>query len=237
VELVAILRVLWAHRILVALGAVVAIAAGLMVARGETTSVGVASTRIVLDTPDSQLLLPVTKGADSLGWRAALLANLTASQSVREDIADEVGIRPDRLVVIEPLLTTPTVRTALAPRALEAAEHTTADYVLTVRFDPELPIISVEALAPDRRAATRLAEAATGALTAAAKAPPDTRGKQGLVVNELGTPRTRAIVSGPGRAMPVAVTVVLFGFWCACVALGAGMARAWRAADRPVQPA
>ncbi|HEY1276625.1 MAG TPA: hypothetical protein VGF25_17070 [Thermoleophilaceae bacterium] len=231
-EVVAFLRNLVAHRVLLVLGALLAIGAGLALARGQTTHTGVASARMVLDTPDSQLLLPTPQGADSLGWRAALLASLMSSHPVRERIAHDVGLRPDRLVVIEPRLITPTTPTALAPRAIEASTETTARHVLTVRYDPELPIVTLEAHAPDRGGAARLAGAAIRELRAEATPPSDTPGMQKVVVEAFGKPRVAEIAHRPSRMLPVAAAVVLFGLWCAGLTLALAAAGAWRRAAR-----
>jgi hypothetical protein len=231
VELLAILRVLWRRRVLVALGAVAAIAVGLMVAGGVVTRAGVAFTRVVLDTPDSQLIHPSPKGADTLEWRAALLANLLSSRPMKQEIARDLGIPADRLLVIEPLLSTPTVPTPLAAAALDAAK-TTGDYVVTVRYEPGLPIISIETRAPDPDRATRLVEATVRALTSASKPAPISRQMQELVVASLGRPQSREVVSGGGPGLAVAISVALFAFWCVGLVLSAGMARAWGAAGR-----
>jgi hypothetical protein len=231
VEFVAILRVLWRRRVVVAVGVVAAIGVGVLVARGQTTHAGAASTRVVLDTPDSQLVNRAPKGADSLEWRAAMLANLIAREPVRRQIARDLRIAAGQLSVIEPALTTPTVPTPLASHALAAAE-TTGDYVLTVQYEPGLPIISMETRAPDAVRATRLVEAATRALTTAAKTPRDPRELQGFVVDSFGRPQSWETVSAPDRWLALGVSVVVFALWCAGLALLAGMARAWRAAGR-----
>ena len=54
-ELFAALALLWRHRLLLLIGALVAIAIGWKAMQGETTRFGVATARVVLDTPTSQL--------------------------------------------------------------------------------------------------------------------------------------------------------------------------------------
>ena len=60
---------------------VTAAAIALMSAQGESRTFGVASVRLVLDTPKSQLLHADPKGADTLAWRAAVLSEMTATGS------------------------------------------------------------------------------------------------------------------------------------------------------------
>jgi hypothetical protein len=90
----------------------------------------------------------------------------------------------------------------------------------------------METRAPDRARATRLVDAATRALTTAAKMPNDPRELQGFVVDSFGRPHSAEIVSAPDRWLALGVSVVVFALWCAGLALFAGMARAWRAAGR-----
>jgi hypothetical protein len=236
VDLVAILRALWRGRIFVCIGLVVAIGVGLLAARGETRTVGIASTRMVVDTRPSNLVAPAPQGADSLTWRAALLANKLATGPFRERLATAVGIPLERLIVVQPPLKVPTVPTTLAPRALEAGENVTADYVLTVRFDEGLPIITTEAHAPSGAAAKRLVEASVDALLVAATPQRVWRMTQPYEVSRVATTRVREVVNGPGRVMPAAFALVTFIFWCAALVLLQGALRAWRGAGR-VQPA
>ena len=76
-EFVTILRELWRQRALVLAGAALAIALGLMTAykvslappklESRQYRVGVASARMLIDTPDSQVVDLEPKGADGLG--------------------------------------------------------------------------------------------------------------------------------------------------------------------------
>jgi hypothetical protein len=236
VDLVAILRALWRGRILVCVGLLVAIGVGLQTSKGETRTVGIASTRMVVDTRPSNLVAPAPKGADSLTWRAALLANKLATDPFREAIAKDVGIPVDRLIVVQPPLKVPTVPTTLAPRALDAGESATADFVLTVRFDEELPIVTTEAHAPSAADAKRLVEASVDALLVAATPQRQWRMTQPYEVQQVATTRVREVLNGPGRIKPAAFALVTFIFWCAALVLLQGALRAWRGAGR-VQPA
>ena len=49
---------------------------------------------MLIDTPDSQVVDLEPKGADGLGTRANLLANLMASSPVRTIIARNAGVNP-----------------------------------------------------------------------------------------------------------------------------------------------
>lgn len=244
-ELVAILRLLSRRPILVAIGAVAAIAVGVLAAGGPTEKSGTASARLVLDTAKSQLIHQAPLGGETLTWRTVLLADLAASMSVTDRIASELGIHRSELVVVQPELTVPALPTTLPTRAAKAAGVTSEEYVLTVSFDELLPIISLQAEAPNRGAAVRLVEAAAGALKETGTPAPITpvsqglsvNGIQGLAVENVGPVRSKAIIDKPQPLLGVAIALVLFGLWCAAVALLPRLLDAWRRIGLRRQPA
>ena len=160
-ELIALLHVLVRHRLLVALGAVAALAAGFLVTRAPSAHYGFATARVVLDTPDSQLVDAQPVGADTLPMRAALLADLMAGSSLKPKLARALGVPEQDLAVRAPHLSTPPVALPLAVRALEAAAPTTEPYVLGMQAVGPLPIIAIDARGPRKADAERLAAAAT----------------------------------------------------------------------------
>lgn len=236
-ELLPILRLLSRRPILVAFGAAAAIAVGVLAATGKTEESGTASVRLVLDTAKSQLIHQAPSGADTLTWRTVLLADLAGSMPVTDRIANEVGIQRSELVVVQPELSAPVMPATLPTRAATVAGVTSEKYVLTVSFDELLPIISLEAAAPNRRAAVRLVEAATGALEDTGTTAPATPGLQGLVVESMGPVRSKAIIHKPQPLLGVGLAIALFGIWAAGVALIPRLLSAWRHAGTRPQPA
>ena len=236
-ELVAILRLLLRRPILVVIGAVAAISVGLFLAGGETKETGTAKGRLVLDTAKSQLIHQAPSGADTLPWRTVLLADLAGSRPLTERIANEVGIRRNQLVVVHPELAAPVTAATLPTRAAKVASVTAEKYILTVSFDELLPIISLRAEAPNRRAAALLVEAAMGTLKDTGTPKRLTPQIQGLVVESVGPVRSKATLDKPKPLLGVAIAISLFGVWCAGVALIPRLLSAWRAAPRWPQPA
>ena len=99
-EAVTILRELWRRRILVAVVALVSILAGLSTAysislppKSKSFEVGVATGRILVDTPDSQVVDVQPKGSGTLGIRAGVLANLMTEGDVKAAIAKPGFVR------------------------------------------------------------------------------------------------------------------------------------------------
>ena len=236
-ELVAILRLLLRRPVLTAIGAVAAIAVGVWAGSGETTKTGTASARLVLDTAKSQLIHQAPTGADTLLWRTVMLADLTASRPVMDRIASEAGVAASKLVVVHPELSVPVIPATLPSRAAAVASVIREEYVLTVRFDEFLPIISLEAEAPDRRAAVRLVEAAGDALEDTGMPARVTPLIQGLSVESVGPVRSEAIIDKPQPLLGVAIAIVVFVVWSAGVALIPRVRSAWRYTFERPRPA
>jgi hypothetical protein len=233
-EVVAIVRVLWRARIAVLIGAVVAVALGVHEGRKAVPPTGIASTRMLLDTQQSQLLGAHPAGAETLPWRAQWLADLMGSESVKERIARSAGIEPKQLRVIEPRLGAPEVPTALPLRALEAAAVVTEPYVLIVEYNDQLPTMTLEARAPDPPAAKRLAEAAAGALEAD-DVPHGSATLQGYNAERVAPVRVRALAADSPVMMAAVMAIAFLVFWCGCIALTPAIGRFRRAALRAQQ--
>lgn len=210
-ELVAILRLLWGRRVLVTLGAVAALAAGLL-AGGGSPDAALASARMVLDTPVSQLAASAPRGADNLARRAAVLGNLLATEPARARIARQAGVPRDQLAVVNASARFPALPTTLALRATEAAGAERTPYTVSVAIDELLPVVSIDVLAPDRRAATRVAEATAGALRAAAAQEADH-----VVVSMSGATQAREVPGSVGRVKALGLALATFALWCGCV--------------------
>jgi hypothetical protein len=227
-ELVLALKVLWRRKLVLAVGLLLAIG---LIAKGSTqprTHSALAWTRVALDTQPSQLIDPDPIGADSLPWRADLLTGLLSTEESKTAIARKLGAPVDELVVLEPRLATPEVGTPLPVHAVKAAATVAAPYVLIVQADGTLPLVSIAAAAPDRAHAAKLAQAAAATLEAASSLHP-TRIVQGYVVEQVSPVRTKDIAGADGRVKAVGMALVLLAFWCACVALAAGLPRRRRA--------
>jgi hypothetical protein len=236
VELVAFLKVLWRFRIAVVVGAVVAIAAGLWVAKGATSRIGVASMRVILDTPQSLTVDVNPPGMDTLfDWRSHLLADLMSTSTSREQIAGEMGIPIDSLVVTAPYLSQPAASFPLPLAGLDAAAVAPEPYGLAIQSVDLPPIIEIDSRAPDRQRAAQLAGAAANALKAAAAVKAVPGKTQEFVVNSAGPPQAWEVVDGPGRLKPALAGAFVFGLWCAGIAFAAAFARVRR--GRPGAPA
>ena len=166
-EILPVLRLIWRRRILLVIATVAAIAVfvGLGGTKPASSSSAVAWTRVTLDTPKSQLVDVASSGSDTLTWRSALLTHVMAAEGPTRAIARRFGVRADEVNVVDSDVAVPLDLTWLALNAAKSTGEFVRPYVVTLFVkDSSLPVISLEAAAPNRRDAVRLANAAVAVL-------------------------------------------------------------------------
>jgi hypothetical protein len=227
--------------VLVALAGLIAVAAGVLVAFRPSVSppalesrkyeVGLARARILVDTPASQVVAVSPKGAETLGGRANLLANLMVDGELKAGIAKEAGIPARRLIGVGDPDT--------GPVAEPGADGRDA-YVLRAQapITPAggwLPIIDVEAQAPTAAAARTLAAAAVTGVSRHL----DTRaaaervaGAERLRVGGIGVGQARVVTRGPRRLVTLVVALLVFAAGCAGILAGDAVVRSLRGLPR-----
>src|SRR6188472_2053452 len=237
---VTILRDLWRRRFIVVAIYVVALLVGLFVVcpisfppklESRQYSVGVASVRVLVDTPSSQVIDVAPKGSDTVGVRANLLASLMVDGEVKAAIARRARLRPDQFQGIAESAVPTTDAPAPKPRA-----H---GYVLTTRVQTNdtgdaLPIIEIETQAPDANGAQRLANAAVLGLKDyldSQAAVDRIQEARRLRVSGLGGAQASTVVRGPSGVIGVAVMLFVFGLGCAILLGLSALGREWRASS------
>jgi hypothetical protein len=230
-ELLPVLRSIWRRRLLVATG--VLGAAVIMVGLGGTqplTSTSAAAwTEVALDTPQSALAEVAPPGAETLSWRASLIAHLMATDTSIQDLARQVGVPASQVMLVDPALDQPLVATAMAQAATKAADRSSAPYALTVSVQNPLPLISIEAAAPGRRSAVHLADAAVtllesesspdGPFTSEIATADGVLKRQPFVVEQVAPVRVKLLSSTSVPLKPIAASLVAFVLWCTAGAL------------------
>lgn len=235
-DTVTILRQLWRSKLLVACVAILAVLTGMIVLYRYTPplklesrkyEVGVASARILVDTPASLVVDIAPKGSDVIGGRATLLANLMLDGDIKTGIARKAGLPPDKLVSPNDADDIGGPGTRPNPRAFIIDTK-----VLTTQKGDSLPIIQVEAQAPDAAGAERLANAAVNGLRefldskAAGERVPFA---QRLRISQLSPAQGRLAVRGPRNAFGVLAAIFVFGLGCAAILMVAALIRGLRA--------
>jgi hypothetical protein len=231
---VTILRDLWHLRRVVAIIALAAALAGLAVGyrisfpaklESRRYRVGVATARLLVDTPTSQVIEVTPQGSDTLVSRATLFAGLMVHGVVHDVIAHRAGLAPRQ---IETMAASATGDPAGGPAGRRGYVLTAK--VLTRTGGDQLPIIQIDTQAPDAKAAGNLANAAMAGLrdylrSQAADVPIPER----LQVTGLGAAQAGTVLRGPGHGVAVVAMLVLFGLGCGTLLVAHTVRRDWRA--------
>lgn len=194
--------------------------------------VGMATARILVDTPESQVLKVAPKGSGELGLRASVLANVMVEGVVRSSVAERVGLRPSQLQGVAQSASGPSAGAPPTPE-VEPMAHAIATRVVP-SAGGDLPIIEIAAQAPDAAGAAKLANAAVEGFRnyldtkAATEKVPDA---QRLRVTALGGAQAGEAVHGPGPMMALVVALLVFGLGCAAILVSSRALDAWRAAS------
>jgi hypothetical protein len=222
-QLYAILNELWRRRIVVGIALVVSVLIGLMVAfkvspglppklAPRAHQIGVASTRVLINTPSSIVADLNPAGGASLSTHAQLLGNLLSSDEVHNAIAKSAGLASTELT-ISPLAVGGVVQT---PLAVSAPAPVGASSV-SVNADPLLPLITISATAPTPKQAAALANGSVTVLqsyiqtVAADEGIPTSRRP---VITSLGSAVGLPSTNGPSKMYSAVAIILLFGLFC-----------------------
>ncbi len=236
-ESVSILRALSRRPLLLGLGALLAVAVGLLAAyqvsllppgvQGKATTAGFAQQRVLVDTPTSLVADAKAKGASAIVIRAAVLADLISSDGVRAEIAREVGVAPGAVGTISSTVASPQTESPLAKQVLEVTRPV-EPYVISVGLEAGQPILSIQTVAPDPHAAARLISATTTALVRAGRGAAPARGP--VRVERLGSAQVGARQAGGSKKKAALAASAIFILWCVALAAADGIAHRRRLA-------
>jgi hypothetical protein len=248
-ELVAILRSLWRHRLVVAAIALLSFLAATEMAyrisfppnlQSRHYEVGIGSASALVDTPKSQVVdLGGANAADAgaLSARASLLAALMTSSPLKDEIAARAGVPSDTLIAQQPASP---VAGAPADTSVSGATVSPTDPKANIlkatvpTLDTgSVPIVQVNTQAADAARAGKLANAALEVLKeylqtqAATDKVPDARRVQ---VRQLGPARAAIVTRGPSKMMAIMAGLGVFLFGCGALIGVLALVRGWRRA-------
>jgi len=227
-EIVGFLALLRRHWLLIVPGALFALFAGgftlyqvspsspHLVQRGSTGGLAVGQTMLISTAaPTAELDQNRLDLAETLPRRAIMLANLMASDRLRNSIARHAGVEPEAVAVFGPAATQAIIPVPIAVEANEAARTPREPYQVFVESQNEPPLINVRATAPDPATAAKLVEGvrATIEKTLAAGVGEGPR----ITSTSLGPVRQGLVVDEPPKPLAVIATLVVFAMWCAGV--------------------
>lgn len=232
-NLVTILAELRRMRLFVAIVAVFALLATLAVAfklpslESRRYEVGVATARVLVDTPKSQVLEVAPTGSDLLGARANLIANLMVEGDVKAAVAEKAGLKPGELTGVAEAAVDPTE---------DPAPPKGRGNVLSTRViastEGDLPLIEIEAQGADAASAIKLADSAVDGLReyldSKAASEKVSEAKR-LQVTGLGGAQAVGSVRGPSLLTALLAGVFVFVAGCGAILLGGALMRGWRA--------
>jgi capsular polysaccharide biosynthesis protein len=238
------LRALWRRRWLVALGALIAAAAATLSVfqvgivppslTSRTNEFGTASTQIMVDTPKSSFA-NLAEEVTPLNYRASVFARFLASPAAISLVARESGLPADAiegqgpyeqgqpLYVIEP--------TAEKRSSQIIGERSL--YRLRFENNPNTPLITVYAQAPNGAEAMQLANAVPAALHSyvhSIQVNQDTPPRRRVTIRQLGSATGGTVNSGVNVQIAALVFFVVLLFWCLLLIPAHTIAKGWRAA-------
>lgn len=247
---VTLLRRLWRHKVLVSLALVAGVAVGVSLAyrvtgpfklQSRDYKVGVASARILVDTPSSQIVdlgSPAPNGdtpavdIGTLSARANLLASLMTSSPIKDDIAQAAGVADGTLLTSSGASGT---GTAPALTGADVSPDSPQANILKASVPTlaagEIPIIAVETQAPDPDVAAKLADQSVvvlrrqlDTLAGSEAVPADRR----VTIRELGPARATVETRGPSRVLATAGGLFTFLGGCVLILLIGALVNGWR---------
>lgn len=203
----------------------------------NSLNVASASTRVIVDAPQSTIVDPHTDAytIESLSNRALILGNVMASLPVRHYIARRAGISANQ-VRVEPPLTADQPRvlvdSAHAPHVFDILKRPD-EYRLSIQVDPMGPVLGIYAVAPTPDEATKLANASVDGLRdyLGSVATKDRTPKLDQVrLEQLGRASGGSITTGAGKQILILTFLLAFGIACLGLLFLGRVRRGWEIA-------
>ena len=231
-ELVYVLKTLWARRVLVAVGLVLAIGAALLVATrisGSAVKVGAASTEILVDASDPTLG-DLRRDVEPLIVRGSIFTRFLASEGATRVLAEESGVPAGKIAVAGPSLSIAGVPDAKSAEQIASLESK-RPYAVQVQQGDELPVLSIFTQAPTEQGALRLANGAASALERIVADIQERSGvpdKRKVEIRQLGTARSGVLEEKQSMLLAVVAFLVVFVLFCLALLAWPALVAAWR---------
>lgn len=217
-ELAEILRMLWSRKLVVL--AIVLLAGAAAFGAGQlarSTSKGSASVQLLVDSPQSALA-DLLQSTAPLTTRAALLAQVMASEAVLEDIAAAAGVPVSELTAQGPYSGSGEALDVITPSEARGAQllGERSSYRLIFVAASEEPVVSASVQGPTALAAGHLAEAVLPGVqryVGSLQRQGATKPAQRVTIRQLGPAQAATVNSSSRKALMAigALGVLTFG--------------------------
>ena len=238
-EFALVLRELWNHKLGLAVGLIVAIAAATLSVeniagfglKAKPLQYSAASTQVLIDSP-STILGNLDPASVQLTTVATLDANFMTSPAVLDVIAKQVGLSGDQLAAQGPVSTLP--RADVEPTAVERNVELTGEstpYRLDYSNNPNLPIVGIDSQAPTTKMAVALANAAAAGLGQYINKLQDSDNvpvSHRVVIRQLGPATGSVVNAGISKKLAGLVFFAVMFIWSILILAGSRFRRTWR---------
>jgi len=239
-EFALVIRDLSRHRLLLALGVLIAAIAALfsvyrldgLKLKARSLQYSSASTQVLVDT-SSSVLGNLSKSLEPLNTRAAVYSNFMASPAVLKLIGQQAGIPGEQIYAAGPVNANEP-RVVQEPTALRRNVEITGEsnpYRLNFESQANLPTITINSQAPTTKQAISLANAAAVGLQ---RYVTDLENEDGIqprsrvTIRQLGPANGAVVDGGIRKALAAIVFVAVFALWCVLLLVVPRFLKIWR---------
>jgi hypothetical protein len=183
-----------------------------LVSRGTTSGTAIGRTLLTSSTAQPFELSNGMDLSETMPNRAAMLADLLATDELRSDIARRAGIAPKDLVVFGPSAAGPVLPVPIGVEATTAAQGAGAPDVVYLTTSDQPALINVRATAPNVAQAAKLVDAVRGSISGYLEA----RATSKIHVSSapLGPVQVALLVNEPPKFLGLAAAMMVFILWC-----------------------
>lgn len=227
------IRDLWKHRLLLALGVLVAAGAAALSVHHKSLQYSGASTQVLVDSTSS-VIGNANEPFEPLSGRAQVYSNFMTSPAILEAIGKQVGLAGDQIYAAGPVDAN-LPRVEQEPTALKRNVELTGEtkpYRLSFENQGNTPTITINAQAPSTSQAIALANASAVALEqyvtsveSSDKIPVHAQ----VAIRQLGSASGAVVDGGISKTLAAIVFIAVFLLWCVLLLVVGRSGRVWRA--------
>jgi len=232
-ELALAIRDLWKHRLLLALGVLIAAAAAVFSVNHKSLQYSSASTQVLVDS-SSSVIGNANEPFEPLSGRAQVYSNFMTSPAILEAIGKQVGLSGAQIYAAGPVDAN-LPRVEQEPTALKRNVEITGEtkpYRLSFENQGNVPTITINSQAPSTSQAIALANASAVALeqyVAGVESSDKIPVHSQVAIRQLGSASGAVLDGGISKTLAMIVFLAVFLLWCVLLLAAGRLRRVWRA--------